>query len=322
MSDSYTRIPNHILDNMAQLTPYGVAVLMFIARKTIGWSKHQDRISYGQIAEATGISRRKVIDVCKELVDQGFICCQTHENGVNTYALLVHDMHPPSAQHAPPSAPHAPEVVHSMHPPSAQHAPTKERLNKTKQTNQKKPPPTPPDPNEPSSADADSSAPTPNPFEANHPEANAPGESLALAELLADDSQSLKKSTNEQHEVLSRRRGASIDYGELLAAYNDNCGGLPKASTLNTDRKRKLKKLVDEHDFHRALQLLQDATRQIAGDEFWLERGYNLDNLLRGKVLEKAEKFRAMPVALGTGERRMAQTYMNIMDAISGYSHD
>lgn len=118
------------------------------------------------------------------------------------------------------------------------------------------------------------------------------------------------------------RRGAAIDYEAMMAVYNDNCGALPRATTLTKQRRRRLAQLVAEHG-DAATALLLDASRQVARDEFWVERGYGLDNLLRpGRVLEKAEKFRGKGGSLSAAERRMASTFANVLGAIGGPRHD
>lgn len=125
-------------------------------------------------------------------------------------------------------------------------------------------------------------------------------------------------STTTPRSVRRSRRGGA-DYDELLAAWNDYCGPLPRATRLNDQRRRALKRLVDEHG-DEAVALLTDATRQVARDEFWIERGYGLDNLLRsGRVVEKVEKYRATSSPLSTGERRMATTAASIARAIGGF---
>ncbi len=116
------------------------------------------------------------------------------------------------------------------------------------------------------------------------------------------------------------RRGAPIDYAALVAAWNDHCGALPRVSALNEQRRRAFKRLVAEHGYDEALSLLIDATKQVARDEFWLERGYGLDNLIRpGRVVEKAEKYRAAPKKLNAAELRMAKNAATIARAIGGW---
>lgn len=129
--------------------------------------------------------------------------------------------------------------------------------------------------------------------------------------------------TSESGSRRLSRRGAAIDYEAMMAVYNDNCGALPRASTLTKHRRRRLAQLVAEHGDD-ATALLLDASRQVAHDEFWIDRGYGLDNLLRqGRVLEKAEKLRGRGGSMSVAERRMAATFGRVLGAIGGGSrHD
>lgn len=110
----------------------------------------------------------------------------------------------------------------------------------------------------------------------------------------------------------------SYDPGLFMEIWNTNRGRLPGVTTLNSKRKRAIKALVKEHGTAEAVELFRDATRAVAADEFWLERQYGLDILLAGKVLQKAEQWRAGAVRLGTGNARLANTAMTIANAIGG----
>ena len=52
----------------ADLTGGEFRCLLFILRKTYGWQKKSDALSYGQIATATGLSRRGVINSIQSLI--------------------------------------------------------------------------------------------------------------------------------------------------------------------------------------------------------------------------------------------------------------
>ena len=68
--NGHTDIANEILDYLVTFRMSGQEwqVLMFVVRKTYGWHKKQDSISYGQISEFTHIPRRTVIRIIKKLV--------------------------------------------------------------------------------------------------------------------------------------------------------------------------------------------------------------------------------------------------------------
>lgn len=59
---SYTKFPDYILDEiLPQMTPNGWRLLSFVWRKTEGYQKTSDEISYSQIADGTGIKGRSTI---------------------------------------------------------------------------------------------------------------------------------------------------------------------------------------------------------------------------------------------------------------------
>ena len=73
--DGYTPISNEIMEALAKtkISGEGRRILDVILRKTYGWDKKTDVISYGQIADLTGISRRSVIRTIKVLKMQKII---------------------------------------------------------------------------------------------------------------------------------------------------------------------------------------------------------------------------------------------------------
>ncbi len=58
------------------LSSYENQVLNCILRKTYGWNKKTDRISYSQFEEYTGIDRRHTARTLKRLLDRNIIICQ------------------------------------------------------------------------------------------------------------------------------------------------------------------------------------------------------------------------------------------------------
>lgn len=72
---NYTTIPNVVIDeHLRKLSGASTKIILAVCRKTIGWHKISDRISYAQLHEITGISShntlRKGID---ELLKAGLI---------------------------------------------------------------------------------------------------------------------------------------------------------------------------------------------------------------------------------------------------------
>jgi hypothetical protein len=103
----------------------------------------------------------------------------------------------------------------------------------------------------------------------------------------------------------------------FLDIWNDNCGALPVVRIATAARRKKFAKLRRELGAE-AEQIFRAAARQVAGDPYWVEKGYGLDNLLvEGRVVEKAEKF-AAGGGLSAGDRKLAGTAKAIADAIGG----
>lgn len=70
--DGYTRIANELLEAISKKRIPGqeLRIVLTVIRKTYGFSKKSDQISYGQIAKATGIPRTRVIMHIKSLVSK------------------------------------------------------------------------------------------------------------------------------------------------------------------------------------------------------------------------------------------------------------
>ena len=101
---------------------------------------------------------------------------------------------------------------------------------------------------------------------------------------------------------------------DLLMIWNDNRGSLPQAMRVNGNRASAFKKLRRELGDDTAAAF-QAAVRAVAGNAFWVERGYGLDNLLRGRVLGYAEQY-ANNRNMTTGDRRLASTATDIANAL------
>lgn len=84
----------------------------------------------------------------------------------------------------------------------------------------------------------------------------------------------------------------TIDYDEYLQAWNNNCGHLPKIRVLSQSRKRKIKQHIKEYG-NDALPTFTQAVQAVANEDFWIERSYGIDNLLRDKITTYAEKHQA-----------------------------
>ena len=75
LAPNFTQVPNRFIDeHMASMSGAAAKIMVAICRKTIGWHKQTDRISFSQLRELTGISSnttiRKGLD---ELIETGLI---------------------------------------------------------------------------------------------------------------------------------------------------------------------------------------------------------------------------------------------------------
>lgn len=94
-SPNFTQIPNEYFDAIMQkLNGSENLVFLAIMRKTFGWRKKKDRISYSQIMEITGISSRSTIsNAIKKLIELKLIESESKKNG-NTYGVYVSETSP------------------------------------------------------------------------------------------------------------------------------------------------------------------------------------------------------------------------------------
>lgn len=72
LENGYLRVANELAEALArsQFSPYESRVIWAVLRLTYGYSKKADFMSYGQIADLTGISRRNVIRTVQALVSR------------------------------------------------------------------------------------------------------------------------------------------------------------------------------------------------------------------------------------------------------------
>jgi len=81
--NGYTPIPNELLEAFSRYAPgYSQGqLLMAILRKTIGWNKEKDELSYSQLQETTGLSRRTIIYSLQNLEAKHMITIERSMNG-------------------------------------------------------------------------------------------------------------------------------------------------------------------------------------------------------------------------------------------------
>lgn len=97
---------------------------------------------------------------------------------------------------------------------------------------------------------------------------------------------------------------AKSEVQQVVDAYNAHCGSLPTVRALNTWRTRKIKNLIrDLGSTKEAIAVMGIAASEVANDDFWQQRRYGLDNLLReSRAIQKAET----AVSRGTTDRNQA----------------
>lgn len=77
IENGHTKIANELVEALARhnLSAYESRVLWCIFRKTYGWNKKTDRVSYTQFAAATGIDRRHISRAINSLKSRSIIIC-------------------------------------------------------------------------------------------------------------------------------------------------------------------------------------------------------------------------------------------------------
>lgn len=77
------------LTSKAELTSLDLRILLFVFRKTAGWGKEKDRISFGQFQKATNCSRPAVMQSLYRLERTGCLGIERAGKGkINTYKLV------------------------------------------------------------------------------------------------------------------------------------------------------------------------------------------------------------------------------------------
>jgi len=88
---NFTRVPNFFLDEyIYQLSESALKVYLTVVRKTIGWQKDKDFISYSQIQKMSNLSENSIIKGIKELLEKGLI--ETHKFGVGKGTKISYEI--------------------------------------------------------------------------------------------------------------------------------------------------------------------------------------------------------------------------------------
>lgn len=123
VEDGFIRIATELFDALCKIKMSGESrqVFDFIIRKTYGWQKKEDNISFSQIEAGTGICRRNAIRAIKRLRDMNMISVKIDTSTGNLYAInkkystwKVVAKIPPSVKNAPSSVKTCTKVVSKM----------------------------------------------------------------------------------------------------------------------------------------------------------------------------------------------------------------
>ncbi len=88
---NFTRVPNFFLDEyIYQLSESALKVYLTVVRKTIGWQKDKDFISYSQIQKMSNLSGNSILKGINELLEKGLI--ETHKFGVGKGTRISYEV--------------------------------------------------------------------------------------------------------------------------------------------------------------------------------------------------------------------------------------
>lgn len=90
-SPNTTQTPNDLFEKcMKNMGEAELKVTLAVIRKTLGWHKDKDAISWSQIHEMTGLSRSSIQDGIAKAVEHGYIeIAGKGKRGVNVFRLVV-----------------------------------------------------------------------------------------------------------------------------------------------------------------------------------------------------------------------------------------
>ena len=91
IDNGYTKIANEVIEALAKTRIPGecMQVLWTIFRKTYGWNKKEDMISFTQISQMTGIKRQHVSRAISKLIDMKIVT-KNGNSSINLYRFNKH----------------------------------------------------------------------------------------------------------------------------------------------------------------------------------------------------------------------------------------
>jgi len=92
--DTFTKVPNHVLEALARIGIPGEARRVFdvIVRKTWGWRKDKDPIALSQFEEATGLDRANIRRAIKRLKEMSLIHVDAGGVGKNRWDSNIYEI--------------------------------------------------------------------------------------------------------------------------------------------------------------------------------------------------------------------------------------
>lgn len=92
---NHTQVPNILLDKMMlDMSESELKVTLAIVRKTLGWHKKKDQISYSQLEKLTGMGRQAVSTGIEAALKRGLIeIVGTGSRGVNIFGLVIDEQY-------------------------------------------------------------------------------------------------------------------------------------------------------------------------------------------------------------------------------------
>lgn len=106
---NHTQVPNALIALMPVMSEAELRVTLAIVRKTYGWHKREDKLSYSQLMELTGLSRQGVSDGLDAGMERGTIT-RTEAGNSFSYSLVVN----PIEQSDEDSLPSRPKTVYPV----------------------------------------------------------------------------------------------------------------------------------------------------------------------------------------------------------------
>lgn len=86
---NYTQVPNSFIEQMADLSGSEVKVFVAVCRKTIGWHKTSDAISYSQLRAVTGLENTPCSEALKSLEKRNLISIDRSPGKTNRIDLVL-----------------------------------------------------------------------------------------------------------------------------------------------------------------------------------------------------------------------------------------